>query len=204
MIVFYVNLENPVDRQDNGDISPLPPSPRLNSGILSNRQNKRPLLKKQITCAEQYYKSTPKLCHSASLEKFLSPASRLKSSYSLGNIPSYKQRYNDSFTTPGLSSVESIPELMEHETENSTADYGNLFSNLFEPISNYNRDLYTLRLFNKTLQISIFWIQESAQIVLKEGLCKKRLVADGKISFNVRLLLELLKPTRKKEVKSNA
>ena len=138
------NVVNPFDRQDNGDISPIPLSPRLNSGIIRNSQNKRPLLKKQITSAEQYYKSTPKLCHSASLDKFTGPASRLKPSYSLGNIPSYKQRYNDSYTTPGFSSVESLleePELIEDETENSTVDYGNHFSKLLSEIIHYNNIL---------------------------------------------------------------
>lgn len=114
--------------QGNGATSPVPPSPRL--GSARSRQNMRPQLKKQTTVTGQYYKSTPKLFHSASLEKFPGHSSRLQPSLSLGNFPSFKQRRNESFCGTGFSSVESLleePENMEESLEPYT-NYQGTFS----------------------------------------------------------------------------
>ena len=85
-----------------------------------------------LTYTDQYNKSTPKLLHSASLEQFPGPTSRLKPSYSLGNMASYKQRFHESFTAPGFSSVESLleePEIMDIGRETATQDSGNVLFN---------------------------------------------------------------------------
>ena len=83
------------------------------------RHNKRPQLQKQATCSEQYYKSTPKLFHSSSLEKFPGHSTRLKPSLSLGNFPPFKQRYHESFSGTGFSSAESLLEEPEQMIEDS-------------------------------------------------------------------------------------
>ena len=123
--------------QGNGATSPIPLSPRL--GSVRSRQNKRPLLKKQNTVAGQYYKSTPKLFHSASLEKFPGHTTRLQPSLSLGNFPSFKQRLNESFCGTGFSSVESLLEEPEH-IEESHETYAN-----FQGIFVHNYILYLQR-----------------------------------------------------------
>ena len=113
--------------QGNGATSPVPPSPRL--GSARSRQNMRPQLKKQTTVAGQYYKSTPKLFHSASMEKFPGHTTRLQPSLSLGNFPSFKQRLNESFCGTGFSSVESLLEEPEHieESLETFANYQGIF-----------------------------------------------------------------------------
>ena len=103
--------------QGQGAISPLPPSPR--STAAQFRHNKRPQLQKQATCSEHYYKSSPKLFHSASLEKFPGHSTWLKPSLSLGNFPPFKQRYHESFSGTGFSSAESLIEEPEQMIEDS-------------------------------------------------------------------------------------
>ena len=103
--------------QGQGAISPLPPSPRSTAAQL--RHNKRPQLQKQATCSEHYYKSTPKLFHSASLEKFPGHSTWLKPSLSLGNFPPFKQRYHESFSGTGFSSAESLLEEPDQMIEDS-------------------------------------------------------------------------------------
>ena len=114
--------------QGNVATSPIPPSPRW--GSVRNRPSKRPLLKKQTTVAGQCYKSTPKLFHSASLEKFPGHTTRLQPSLSLGNFPSFKQRLNESFCGTGFSSVESLLEEPEHmeESHETYTNYQGIFS----------------------------------------------------------------------------
>ena len=114
--------------QVNGATSPVPPSPRL--GSARSRQNMRPQLKKQTTVAGQYYKSTPKLFQSASMEKFLGHTTRLQPSLSLGNFPSFKQRLNESYCGTGFSSVESLLEEPEHmeESHETYTNYQGIFS----------------------------------------------------------------------------
>ena len=89
----------------------------------------RPQLKKQTTVAGQYYKSTPKLFQSASMEKFPGHTTRLQPSLSLGNFPSFKQRLNESFCGTGFSSVESLLEEPEHieESHETYANYQGTF-----------------------------------------------------------------------------
>ena len=112
----------------HGAASPIPPSPRSVTARI--RQNKRPQLQKQATCAEKYYKSTPKLFHSSSLEKFPGHSSCLKPSLSLGNFPPLKQRYHESFSGTCFSSVESLmeePEPVADDDIERDADYLGIF-----------------------------------------------------------------------------
>ena len=84
------------------------------------RSIKRNQLKKQTSCIEQHPKQASTLRHSASLERFPEHFSWLKPSFSMGNIPTQKQRFHGGMGAGvAFSSAESLLEEPEPVEQNS-------------------------------------------------------------------------------------